>query len=323
MVRTADTELLAGKADIGTESKKPPYPPSWIDRVTDSVKQLPIPAWSFYSVLALALVLSDAAVNWSNGSYLASSSFPFHLMSDLTPAIIVAMIHYFDDFIGVAYGSIYLLFLYDWQINQFRIVTSPVASVFNVTLALLNYMAYSIIVYHTIHQMRMISRIYSKCKQIDLFQLSPLYAFSTLAARISIAIAVMTYAWIYAFSVSGDIVSTLTPLFAIPLLFATFILPLLGIHTLLQEEKRRLQSENALHLKAAIKELHRRREAGEYEKMDGVGKAIDSLVKEQTLLKEIPTWPWHPDTVRWVATALLAPVVFTLVTRFAQRLLGF
>src|SRR5258707_1081088 len=96
METTSATELLASKADVGTESKKPPYPPSWIDRVTDWVKLLPIPAWSFYSVLALAMVLFDAAVNWSNGSYLTSGSFPFHLMSALTPAIIVVMIHYFD-----------------------------------------------------------------------------------------------------------------------------------------------------------------------------------------------------------------------------------
>jgi len=313
-------------------------------------------------VLALALVLADAAVNWSNGSYPGSSSFPFHLLSALTPAIIVAMIHYFDYWagkalatfrpamaveeveykslqyqlttlprlqtivatvIGVAYGCIYLLFLYDSRIDELRAFTSPVASVFNVTLGILNYMVYSIIIYHTIHQMRMISRIYSKCKQIDLFHLSPLYAFSTLAARVSISLAVMTYAWIYAFSGSGDIVGIVTPVVVVPLLFATFILPLQGIHSLLQEEKTKLQSENAQQLRASIRELHRRSEAGDYGQIDGVGKAMDGLMKEQTLLKEIPTWPWHPDTVRWVATALLAPVVLGLVTRLAQRLLGF
>jgi hypothetical protein len=91
----------------------------------------------------------------------------------------------------------------------------------------------------------------------------------------------------------------------------------------LQEEKARVQSENSLHLKATIQELHNRREAGEYEQMDGIGRAIDSLVKEQTLLNEIPTWPWQPETVRWVATAILAPVFLALVTQIAQRLLGF
>jgi hypothetical protein len=362
MGRSADTEILAGKADVGTESKKPPYPPSWVDRVADWVRRLPIPAWSFYSVLALALVLLDAAANWSNRSYLASNSFlPYHLMSDLSPAVILAMIHYFDDWagkalatfrpamsiedvdyedlhyqlttmprlhtiiatlIGVAYGCIYLLFLYNSQIDQFRAFASPVASVFNVTVALLNYIVYSLIAYHTIHQMRMISKVYAKCVQIDLFHLSPLYAFATVAARVSIALAVMTYAWVYAFSVVGYIVGTLTLIVAIPLLFATFILPLLGIHRLLQEEKTRWQGENAVHLRAALNELHRRREADEYAQIDGVGKAIDSLMKEQTLLKEIPTWPWLPDTVRWVATAILAPVALALVTRVVQDFLG-
>jgi hypothetical protein len=361
MENTADTELLASSAEVGAVSEGPPYPPSWIDRVTDWVKKLPIPAWSLYSALALALVLADAALNWSNGSYLSSKSLPFHLVSALTPVVILAMIHYFDDWaekalstfrpalaveeaeyealryqlttlprlptivatvVGLAYGLIYIVFLYDSQLDPFKIFTSPIASAFGFTLGLLNYMAYSIIVYHTIHQMRMVSRIYSKCKHIDLFHLSPLYAFSTFAARISIAIAILSYAWIYAFSGSGDAVSTVTPIFAVPLLFATFILPLVGIHTILGHEKRNLQSENAHHLKAAISELHHRREAGDYGQIDGVGKAIDSLMKEQTLLKEIPTWPWQPETVRWVATVLLTPVVLALVTRIAQHWLG-
>lgn len=361
MEKTADTELLEGNTHAGTESQEPPYPPSWVDRVTDWVRHLPVPAWSFYSVLALALVLADAAVNWSNGSYLTSSSLPFHLMSFLTPAINMAMIHYFDDwagtalatfrpalavdeveykdlhyrlttlprlqtlvasFIGLAYGSIYVFFLYNSRIDPLRVFTLPVASVLDVTMALLNYIFYSILIYHTFHQLRMVSWIYTECKQVDLFQLSPLHALSTFTARVSITIGALTYAWIYVFSTSGDILGILTPIVAVPLLFATFIVPLLGIHNILREEKTLLQSENALHLKAAIRELHLRREAGEYGQMDGVGKAIDALVKEQTLLKEIPTWPWQPDTARWVATALLTPIILALVTRLVQRLLG-
>jgi hypothetical protein len=365
MEKIADTELLASSAEAGTISERPPYPPSWIDRVTDWVRQLPIPAWSFYLALGIAMLVADAALNRSNGSYLASDSFPFHLVASLTPAIIGAMIHYFDDWaekalaifrpamaveeaeyevlryqlttlprlptivatvVGLAYGLIYTLFLYDTQIDPLKIFTSPGASAWGVAVGLLNYLVYSLIIYHTIHQMRMVSRIYGKCKQIDLLHLSPLYAFSTLAARISIAIAILAYAWIYVFSTSGGsggIVSTLTPIFAIPLLFATFILPLVGIHRLLQDEKTKLQGENAVQLRAAIKELHRRREANDYGQIDGVGKAIDSLMKEQTLLKEIPTWPWQPETVRWVATALLVPVALALVSRIAQHWLGF
>ena len=364
MESTSATELLASKADVGIESQKPPYPPSWIDRVNDWVRQLPVPGWSVYCLLALALVFSDAAFNWGNGSFLTSSYLPFHLLSDISPAFIVAMVHYFDDWagqaigifrpamaieeaayqglryrlttlprlqtigaclIGLGYSSIYLLFLYDSQIDRFRIFSSPLSSIYNVLLVLVNYVSYSMIVYHAIHQMRMVSRIYGKCKQVDLFQLGPLYAFSTLAARIAITMAVMTYGWLYAFSVSdaGDVVNTLTPLLAIPLLAATFILPLLGAHTILQAEKTRLQNETALHLKAAIEELHRRREAGEYGQMDGVGTAIDSLLKEQTLVKGMATWPWQPETVRWVATVILGPVILALVTSLARRLLGF
>lgn len=363
MDRTADAERFAAEIENETKSKKPPYLPSWVDWVTDRVKQLPIPVWLLYLVLGLALVLLHAAIKWSEGAYPAGTFFPFHLVLNLSPVVVMAMMYYFDDwaetalatfrpamsieeaeyekvryqlttlprlqtfiasFIGLAYGLIYLILLITpQQKEQYKVFRSPTGSVLDVTLELLNYLLYAILFYHTVHQMRIISRIYSTYTHVDLFQLGPLHAFSTLAARIAISIAIMTYAWIYAFSGSANISDTLTPALAIPLLFATFILPLMGIHRILQQEKGKLQSENALHLKAALAELHHRREAGDYGQIDGVSKAIDALTKEQSLLDKISTWPWQPETVRWVGTALLLPVILTLATRVLQRFLGF
>ena len=363
MESAADAELLSGEADVTTESEKPPYPPSWVNRVNDWVKRLPIPAWLFYLALGLALTLLHAAVKWGHGSYPADTSIAaFYLMTDLSPVIVIAMIYYFDEwaekalatfrpamdveeaeyerlryqlttlprgqtlivsFIGVAFASIYLVLPTNPQLEKFELFTPPLAIPLDVTVTLLDYLVYSIVIYHTVHQLRMVSRIYAKCTHIDLFQLSPLYAFSTLAARIAISIGLLTYAWTYVFSTSGSIVETLIPLPGIPLLFAAFILPLMGIHRILLQEKATLQSENVLHLKATIAELHRRTEAGDYGQIDGVSKAIDALTKEQSLLDKIPTWPWQPETVRWVGTALLLPVILTLATRLLQHYFGF
>ena len=367
MERSAEAELIAGEAGAATESEKPPYPPSWVDWVTDRVDRLPMPAWLFYLAVGLALAFlyigiswANRSINWDNGNYLRSAPFQLRLLMALSPAIIMGMTHYFDDWaeaalasfrpamalddteyenlryqlttmprlqtlvanvIGVAVGSIYVLALSPDLINQFQFYASPPGTVSDVMMFLLDFLVYSILIYHTIHQLRMVSRIYAKCLQVDLFQLGPLYAFSSLAGRIAIGIALMTSAWIYAISLgrSDNVVYLLAPFVAIPLLVVTFILPLTGIHGILQQEKRRLQGENSLHIKATIQELHRRAETGEYGQMDGVNKAMDSLVKEQTVLDKIPTWPWQPETIRWVGTALLLPIILAVVTRLLLR----
>jgi len=96
-----------------------------------------------------------------------------------------------------------------------------------------------------------------------------------------------------------------------------------GIHKLLLQEKGQLQGENTLHFKAACAELHNRSEARDYGQMDGVGKAIDGLMKEQSVIDKIPTWPWQSDTLRWVGTTLLLPIVLVLATHELQHFLGF
>lgn len=311
-------------------------------------------------LLYIVISWANRSINWDNGSYLVGAPFQLRLVMALSPLFIIGMTHYFDEwaataladfrpamaledaeyeslryqlttlprlqtlvanFIGVALGSIYMLLVSRDVIKQFQFYASPLGTVSDLTLVLLDFLTYSILVYHTIHQLRVVSRIYARCTHVDLFQLSPLYAFSALAARIAIGIALVTSAWIYAISLgaSDNVVYLLTPIFAIPLLVATFILPLTGIHRILQHEKRRLQSENALHIKATIAELHRRTDASEYGQMDGINKAMDSLVKEQGVLEKISTWPWQPETVRWVGTALLLPIILAVITRLLLR----
>jgi hypothetical protein len=182
------------------------------------------------------------------------------------------------------------------------------------------------LLYHTIHQMRIVSFIYTTHTHVDLFRLKPLYALSTLTARTTIGMAILAYSWYYVLDIlspSPSIVSILEPAFFIPFLAGTFLLPPLGIHKLLQEEKGRLQGENALHFKAACAELHHRSEAGDYGQMDGVGKAIDVLMKEQSVLDKIPTWPWQSETLRWVGTTLMLPIILVLATHELQHFLGF
>jgi hypothetical protein len=102
---------------------------------------------------------------------------------------------------------------------------------------------------------------------------------------------------------------------------ATFVWPLLGAHRLLQKEKEQRKSEVSRRIQAASDELHRRADAGDYgSDTANINSVIDGLVKEQGVVGKASTWPWDPEAVRAVLTALLLPIVLWLITRILERL---
>ena len=106
------------------------------------------------------------------------------------------------------------------------------------------------------------------------------------------------------------------------LALAAFAWPLLGVHRLLVEEKERLLGEISLRSETAMLELLQRMDEGKLEGMSELSEAIASLETEQNALKRIPTWPWQPETVRSLITALLLPLGLWIAQYVLQRLLG-
>jgi hypothetical protein len=89
-----------------------PYPPSWVDRVTDRVRALPVPAWIVYLVPALILFVITTGIHWEDGSYAAAYAagnkagiiklgpiyiYPFHAVPELVAFYALALMHYLDD----------------------------------------------------------------------------------------------------------------------------------------------------------------------------------------------------------------------------------
>jgi len=47
---------------------KPPYPPSWIDRLIAWIDDLPMPAWAFYALVTLLTALLANIFLWLDGT---------------------------------------------------------------------------------------------------------------------------------------------------------------------------------------------------------------------------------------------------------------
>lgn len=178
--------------------------------------------------------------------------------------------------------------------------------------------------YHTIHQLRLVNHIYSKHTRVNLFQMKPLYAFSSHSAFTALSLAAIPYGWIGINPGEWQTkpVVVFVMLGITVLAVAAFAWPQLGIHRLQIAEKDRLVEEASKRLEATIVELHQRVDAGKIEGMFEMSSAISSLKTELGILEETPTWPWRPETVRWLGSALLLPLGLWLVQLLLQRVLS-
>jgi hypothetical protein len=346
----------------GIEVNPQPYPPSWIDRFTDWVDRLPGPNWLFYVGLGLFLYLVEVAIQWSTGAWGQLYPFQFvyvniipyalaliHYLDHLAdttlhqfrPALTcsetdIAELRYrlttmpplptlLASLMGLVLG--FLMFSaipVSVQLQVSHATVAPLSVVFNQAIALgANIITFILFPYHTWHQLRLASEIYARYTRVDLFNLGPLYAFSTLSAYTAVGILPLAYAWIV---FVPELLSQI-PILGVTAIFTlfaafTFIRPLTGIHRLLANEKGRLLAESSQRLKTTIAELHRRVDSGEMVDMDNLNKAMVSLEIEHAALGRISTWPWQPDTPRLVLAALLFPVIVWLLQWLLQRFLA-
>jgi hypothetical protein len=168
-----------------------------------------------------------------------------------------------------------------------------------------------------------IYRIYADHTHISLFKIGPLYAFSGVAALSAVGLTIPPYG----FSIVAAIPLTEPTMLAIilpitGLALLAFVWPMLGAHRLLVQEKGRLLDEAAMRVEAAIVDLHHRVDQKNYEGIGELNTAIATLDLEQSTLGGIPTWPWSPETVRMLVTAVLMPLGLWIVQFVLQNIMN-
>ncbi len=345
-----------------TEGVPQAYAASWINRLTGRVDRLAGPSWPYYAGLGLVLLLVQASVLWLEGPAPPGTFLTVHMFLAGMISFFLALLPYLDSMAEVALATLRPALTTDgdeYERLRYELTTLPssptllaslaaiiflnlltalfgapahfqtLASTSPISAAVLYsvYMAawwvWGALLYHTIHQLRQIDRIYTEHARINLFQMSPLYAFSGLSAVTAVVLAFTTYGWIAINPETLDGPIGWAIVLAVTVLaLAAFIWPVLGIHRLLAQEKGRLLDESSLRLEAALVELHRRMDSENLEGMADLNYAIASLELEHKALSRVPTWPWQPETVRLLLTALLLPLALLIGQVVIQRFLG-
>jgi hypothetical protein len=120
-------------AQVVVENDRP-YPSSWVDRFTASVRRLPKPSWIFYLALGLSLsiaylllVLLSGA--WAAGQFTLDVVMLYSFLNGMTTAYLLGLIHYLDNWAAVSLARFRPVLAVDdagYNELQYRLTTLPV-----------------------------------------------------------------------------------------------------------------------------------------------------------------------------------------------------
>ncbi len=334
-----------------------PYAPSWIDRFSDWVERLPLPEWVFYVALGLALILIQVLFLWWDGGLQSSALLPVVVLNALTIPYLLALIHLLDRRAMAALHDMRpTLNITEPELAsfQYRLSTMPSRPAFVAGAAMVVFLllterlgavpvryaalselpVFAIVfqwidksipfvfgpfIYHTIAQLRVVNAIYSNHTRINLFDLKPVYAFSRLTATTAAGLAILLYGWT---PINPEFLTDPLNLGVMAgftvLALVVFVWPLLGAHRLMQAEKERQLHDIDGQFEAVFAMLNQRISERDFSTIEPLNGTIASLEIQRAKIKAIPTWPWEPDTVRNLVTAIVLPLVLRILQSLVE-----
>lgn len=183
---------------------------------------------------------------------------------------------------------------------------------------------------HAIHQLRIVARVHRDLIRIDLFHLDPLYSFSSLTARTGAAIVGFVVYGIGGLSLlSGRlvgfgaqaVVGTTTVVILLLVAIACFLVPLLGLHGQIRDERDRRRAEANAAVDGTVGEIEARIAAREFDRMGPLADAMTASTAAVAAISRISTWPWRPETLRGFISALGLPILIWTITALLARVL--
>jgi len=350
-----------GGLEIEGQGAARPYAPSWIDLLAGRVVRWPGPSWLYYGSVGVLILSIQAGLLWAEGASPLDGLGLSQVYLVAAAAYLLSLIHYLDERAGVALEAmrpalqageaelrrlryrlttlpalpamlaslvaLAFVILSEAAGEPYRLKsleTFPISAYALRTVYLICWMFFGAFLYHTLHQLRVINHIFTSHARVDLFRVQPLYALSNLAALTAGSLAIVSYGWLLV----NPWIDRADPLVLLPMGFlllcaaVTFVWPQIGVHRLQVAEKERLEDEAIQRFKVAVGELHRKIDAQELDGIMDLNMAMASLEMELKAIRKAPTWPWDPDVVRLLVTALALPLGLWLVELILQRTLG-
>lgn len=201
-------------------------------------------------------------------------------------------------------------------------------------LQVLNVGALFALVAQMVRQMRAIRRVLQEDAVVDIYRPAPLHALSGLSARMGVGLVLLTGAITLIVGpnqgpsgpvgVDALFALTLAPYLVLPVVIAalTFVVPLVGTHGRLVDEKARLESASDERLQKLMTELSEGVDARRFADLDPLNKALGAVIQQREIIRQLSTWPWSAGSARALATAIFLPLALFVTQRLLSGVLG-
>jgi hypothetical protein len=170
-----------------------------------------------------------------------------------------------------------------------------------------------------VHKLRMIDVIYTQWTDVNPFQPRALYSLANYSGRTAILWVLPSIPWII---LDPGLFSLVTAILFSILGLLIYILPLMGVHRLLEQAKADLLDQNGAQVKSTIEDMNHHLQSQHLEDFASLDSVLSGLERSRTAIDRISTWPWQVDSFRRVIVALLLPLLIWLAQFFLGRLLG-
>lgn len=278
-------------------------------------------AWMHYldRVAAQALVTARPTLDFSDAEYSDTEYRLTHLPARST---LIASV------IGLLAGAFFLLFVFYSSESQAAQIMQSVAHPFTVgvgtVLLAATWAVYAAWFVHTIHQLKLINRIYTGHTRLNMYNPGPIYAFSGVTARSAILFMLVPTLWFVtdpAQLSTGFVAGILAGIVLAGVALTVFILPLWGIHKRLVQAKDELLGQAGTRIQNTTTALHQITDTQAWDNATKIKDAILGLETEQRIIEKMPTWPWAPGAFRILLTAILLPIILFVIQFVIQRFL--
>lgn len=219
-------------AEPSTLTSRPPYPPSWLDRLQTRLEQGRMPPGAVYAALWAVPFLAITLSLWLDGTLAVGVLPSFHAVLWGTGVLALALMHYLDlsaaaaleafrpaltvcdeAYADLAYrlthlpagrarwaalaglavaGAEVATLPRGWR-EEVNLLSSAPGAIIEIGMYALGWVSLATLAYHTVHQLRVVHHVYRECTRINLFRLGPIYSFSWLTGRTAFGLALIPH----------------------------------------------------------------------------------------------------------------------------------
>ena len=252
---------------------------SWVDRFTNWVEKLPVRAWIFYVVFGIVLILVQMLFLWLDRGLQAEELLPVIIFNGLATPLLLALIHLLD----------------------------------NQAVATVNSMS------------PMLDTTEQEFDQYE-YRLSNMPFLAPLIAGLAMTVSTIL---IERVSITPIRYAALEQLRVFAAVFyiidksSAFLFGVVLYHTIRQ--LRLVNAINSNHVRINLFDLRPLQafsqclREDDYSATEMLNGTICSLEIQHTKVKAIPTWPWRPETARFVLTAIPLPLVLKIIQFLVEQ----